>query len=100
MEALCHPPDHPVQLGYLHLRLRTGPPQERRPRTQAVAMCLGHYGPYARCRPCTVCCALPSILPRTRGTPVWTSPGVSGLCCGAVCKTMRAATEDDHGMRV
>ena len=37
MEALCHPPDHPVQLGCLHLRLRTGPPQERRPRAQAVA---------------------------------------------------------------
>ena len=37
-----------------------------------------------------------SILPRQRGVPVWTSPRVSGLRRGAVCKTMRATTGGDH----
>jgi len=40
--------------------------------------------------------APPSRPPGARGTPTWTPPGVSGLCRGAVCKTMRATTGGDH----
>ncbi len=67
------------------------PPHERRSRVQAAAIRLGRYGACARCRHAVPC--LPSTLLRKRGSPVWTSPGVSSLCLDAVCMTVRAATQ-------
>jgi hypothetical protein len=98
METLCGPPDYPVHSGCLHRRLPIGPPQECMPRTQAVAIGLGRDGPCARCRPCTLCCALAQVA-RGHAASLWTPPGVSGLCRSAVCKTMRAATGGDRCTR-